>query len=64
MKYFMIRHQTMLVLSAEDVHILAVLRDKGLFGLTADLRLIVSDRALQLLTKNGVSHAASVTAFH
>ncbi|WP_426303951.1 hypothetical protein ACN9MJ_13105 [Acidovorax facilis] len=34
------------------------------FGVTADLKLIVSEAALQLLTLNGVSHAASITLFH
>lgn len=31
------------------------------FGITDDLRLVISDVALQLLTLNGVSHAASIT---
>ena len=33
------------------------------FGITSDLNLIVSDRALQLLKSVGISHAASITPF-
>lgn len=34
------------------------------FGVSSDLNLVVSEVALQLLTQNGMSHAASITLFH